>query len=291
MIDSQLTKRVEERIREWDIAVEETRQTQSSLIVFGRRASRPVVLKVLRQPGDEWRCGAVLNAFNGQGVVRCDDYIDGAVLLERLIPGTCLAELPLNGKDEEATEILADVVSRMSHPPGSLDGVPTVQDWGKGFQDYLASANNQIPRDLVEEARCLYSSLCASQTSAVLLHGDLQHYNVLFDHSRGWTAIDPKGVVGEIEYEVGASLRNPIERPEVFVSPKTVERRLRLYEAKLKLDSGRTLGWSFSQAVLSAIWLVEDGFAVDAMNPSIRLAKAVRGIMGEDGVTEYSPLR
>ena len=43
----------------------------------------------------------------------------------------------------------------------------------------------------------------------MLLHGDLQHYNVLLDKDRGWVAIDPKGVVGELEYEVGALLRNP----------------------------------------------------------------------------------
>jgi streptomycin 6-kinase len=43
-----------------------------------------------------------------------------------------------------------------------------------------------------------------------LLHGDLQHYNVLLDRKRGWLAIDPKGVVAEGEFELGAALRNPI---------------------------------------------------------------------------------
>lgn len=51
---------------------------------------------------------------------------------------------------------------------------------------------------------------------------DLQHYNVLFDDARGWLAIDPKGVVGEVEYEIGAILRNPIERPDLFAAPEIV---------------------------------------------------------------------
>ena len=61
----------------------------------------------------------------------------------------------------------------------------------------------------VERAQRLYVGLCASQTSTRLLHGDLHHYNILRDGDRGWVAIDPKGVVGEVEYEIGAALRNP----------------------------------------------------------------------------------
>jgi streptomycin 6-kinase len=160
-----------------------------------------------------------------------------------------------------------------------LEGFVTVEDWGKGFQRYLESGDNQVPESLVVQGRELYTKLCASQRRRRLLHGDLQHYNVLFDTNRGWLAIDPKGVVGEIEYEVGASLRNPHENPAVFASPDAVERRLKRFEAGLKLDRERALGWGFAQAVLSAIWSVEDGFAVDAKNPSIILANAIRGML------------
>jgi streptomycin 6-kinase len=127
----------------------------------------------------------------------------------------------------------------------------------------------------VGRAQHLYLELCASQRDTRLLHGDLQHYNVLLDDDRGWLAIDPKGVVGEIEYEIGASLRNPYEKPELFVSTEAVGRRLNVYAAKLKLDSDRALAWGFAQAVLSAIWSVEDGFEVDSANPAIRLANAM----------------
>jgi streptomycin 6-kinase len=125
----------------------------------------------------------------------------------------------------------------------------------------------------------MYAELCASQRDLRLLHGDLQHYSILFDKTRGWTATDPKGVVGEIEYEIGASLRNPYECPELFTAPEPIERRLRLYEARLKPDFNRMLRWSFAQAVLSAIWLVEDEFTVDARTPSIRLAGTIRAML------------
>lgn len=42
-----------------------------------------------------------------------------------------------------------------------------------------------------------------------LLHGDLYPDNIL-SSQRGWLVIDPKGVIGEREFELAAFLRNPI---------------------------------------------------------------------------------
>jgi len=108
---------------------------------------------VVRQPGDEWHCGEVLHAFDGRGVVRVYEYVEGAVLLERLDPGTSLATLALNGRDEEATQILADVIRQMPHRHQSLKAFATVQDWGKGFERYLVSDDKQISIDLVEQGQ------------------------------------------------------------------------------------------------------------------------------------------
>lgn len=276
----QLGERVEERIRDWGVVAQDVLETHSSYVVFGRRGDRPVVLKVIRQPGDEWRCGEVLDAFGGGGMVRAYEYVGGAVLLERLNPGTPLAVMALGGRDEEATRILADVIRRMSPPTVSTEAFTTVHEWGKGFARYLDSGDKQIPADLAEHGQHVYLGLCASQRGTRLLHGDLHHYNVLFDADRGWLAIDPKGVVGEVEYEIGAALRNPYERPEMFASPGAVERRMLRYAAELKIDPARALAWGFAQAVLSAIWGVEDGFAVEAQNPSIMLAHAIRPMLG-----------
>lgn len=279
MSTTRLMERVKNRVRAWNVAVESTLETPTSFLVFGSRGKQPVVIKVIREAGEEWRCGEVLQAFDGHGVVRAYDFTEGAVLLERLRPGTSLAEIALSGRDEEATAILAETIQRMSHPRASLEAFVTVQRWGEAFGRYLASGDQQIPRGLVEQGERMYAELCASQRDLRLLHGDLQHYSILFDKTRGWTATDPKGVVGEIEYEIGASLRNPYECPELFTAPEPIERRLRLYEARLKPDFNRMLRWSFAQAVLSAIWLVEDEFTVDARTPSIRLAGTIRAML------------
>jgi len=96
---------------------------------------------------------------------------------------------------------------------------------------------------------------------------------------RGWLAIDPKGVAGETEHEVGAALRNPIERPDLFALSATVDTRLRHSARRLNLDFERALAWGYAQAVLSAIWGIEDGFTVDATDASLRLARAIRPML------------
>lgn len=277
-LSTDLLGRIQQHAREWQLDIEESFETESSVISFVRRDSEPLVLKVVKQEGDEWRAGEIISAFDKSGVVRVYEHTGGAMLLERLQPGSSLVNMAINGRDEEATDILAGVIEKMS-PHQAPDGSPTVEDWAKGFERYLATGDERISRESVESAQRLFADLCASQSQTRLLHGDLHHYNVLFDSNRGWLAIDPKGIIGEREYEIGAVLRNPFERPELFLSPSTIESRLKQFSTKLNLNFERTLGWGFAQAVLSAIWEIEDGFAVDSMNSSLRLANAIQPML------------
>jgi streptomycin 6-kinase len=182
------------------------------------------------------------------------------------------------GEDEEATNILAQVIGKLAGHVAPAE-CPTVDDWGRGFDRYLETDDRQIPRELIEEASALYRDLASSQRNVMLLHGDLQHYNVLFDNTRGWVAIDPKGVVGELEYELNALLRNPVELPEVFADPNTINRRLDTLTTLLDLDHTRALNWSFAQSVLSAIWGVEDGYDISPNDPPLLLAKTLRPML------------
>ncbi|MGH7696866.1 MAG: aminoglycoside phosphotransferase family protein [Gemmatimonadaceae bacterium] len=275
---SHVVERLADRASAWSVIVDRSFETASSLIAFGKQGDRAVVLKVLKEPGDEWRAGEILQAFDGNGVVRVYEHAPGAMLLEELRPGAPLVRVALDRSDDQATELLADVIQRMytAHLPPNY---ATVAKWGAAFTRYLESGDNQIPRALVERAGALYAERCSSQATTRLLHGDLQHYNVLWDEQRGWLAIDPKGVVGELEYEVGAAMRNPVERPDLFASRERVERRLDVLVRALNLNYERALSWTFAQAVLSAMWSVEDGFAVDATNSAIRLANLVAPIL------------
>jgi streptomycin 6-kinase len=275
-----LSKELRERIvfcaRAWGVAIERTVATETSVLVYGKRAAVPVVLKVVKREGDEWRCGEVAARFGGRGVVQVYEQMPGAALLERLDPGEPLAALTMTGRDDEATDVLAMMLGRMA-PLDAPDWCPTVEQWGDAFARYAEAGDQRVPKALVEPAQRIYTALSATQREPALLHGDLHHYNVLSDRARGWCAIDPKGVVGELEYEIGAALRNPIDRPELFATLEIVERRLDQFGLALGIDVGRARGWCFAQAVLSAIWSCEDGEAVDDSMPVLQLARALLG--------------
>jgi streptomycin 6-kinase len=208
--------------------------------------------------------------------VRAHEHVAGAILRERLTPGHSLVDLAISDRDEEATEVIAGVIHAMRTAARAWPNeCPTVHDWGEAFARYVTTGDQSIPGDLVFQAHRVYDELCQSQSDVRLLHGDLQHSNVLFDEQRGWVAIDPKGVIGEIEYEVGAAMRNPRELPSLFTSQATVERRIRQLSETLELDATRASRWTFAQAVLSAIWTIEDNGTLNANEPTLALAETL----------------
>jgi streptomycin 6-kinase len=263
--------------RRWRVSVERWIDTPCSAIAFGERDGQPVVLKVVKTEGDEWNSGAVVAAFEGRRVVRAIDHEPGAVLLERAVPGTSLVDVVRAGRDEEAIDVLAGMMTRTSGeaPPGCA----TAEQWGCGFAKYRGFGNTQIDATLVDAAEAIYFDLCASQREPRLLHGDLQHHNVLFDESRGWLTIDPKGVVAEREFEVGPFLRNPHGVPELYSDSEVVARRLTRLCWAAHLDFGRALRWAFALAVLSAIWEVDDNGLVQSNCPALKLADAIHPLL------------
>jgi streptomycin 6-kinase len=279
-----LSDRVDAQIREWNLVAEHRLETEDSLLIFGRRSSDPVVLKVIKRVGDEWNCGRVVRAFGGRGMVRVYEFTGGAVLLERLQPAHSLAAFALSNSDEEATRILAGVIAKLapSEPP---DVAVPVRNLAVGFQRHKASGSERIPPNLVERAQDTFLDLCESQSRVRLLHGDLHHHNVLFDTVRGWTAIDPKGLIGELEYELGAALRNPFEAPKLFAARGTIETRLACFCRVLGLNPRRVLRWAFAQAVLATIWSVEEGCPVDESHPFVRVSRAIDAMLATEGVT------
>ena len=275
-------ERVHDVAERWNVEIERVAERSTAILGYGshRPDGARVVLKIVTGADDEWSAGAVLAAFRGRGAVTVVRYEPGAMLMEQIIPGTSLADSVLD--DESRTDVLADVMQRLD-AAGIPDGTATAAKWGAAFERYLGTRHGPVPMELAASAQQMYSELCATQRNARLLHGDLQHYNVILDERRGWMAIDPKGVTGELAYETGALFRNPIERPDVFLDTSVIERRASQLAARLDLDAHRILRWAFAQAVLSAIWCVEDRLPVAAVSNPVRLARALQSISVRTG--------
>jgi len=228
-------------------------------VAFVRRGEQSLVLKLLPASSDEWRSGEVLAHWDGRGAVRLIEQAPGAVLIERARPGDDLTPMIDADRDDEATGILCDVMAKLDRPAPVGGGFRTVGDWGRGFaRNRTAAIAVGMDGALIDRAEQLFQHLCETQAEPILLHGDLQHFNVVRDARRGWLAIDPKGVLGEPAYETGAMLRNPMTRPAFCANPAVIERRARLICEHLGFAYDRVIGWCFAQWVLSDLWAIED---------------------------------
>jgi streptomycin 6-kinase len=261
----------------WGLTLEpEILWVKQGCIAFGHQQGLPIVLKIMpgasHGAGDKYPCVAALRQFAGHGAVRCIDELGDALLLEQLVPGTPLTDMVVRGADDEATHIVCDVIRKL-HTANPVADLPTVE-WGANFRSYLARPHPLLPPSLVERGAQLYAELSASQQVRRLLHGDLHHDNILFDQRRGWVAIDPKGVLGESEYEIGAALRNPTLDTRLYADTSRLERRIDIIASDLGLDKKRITGWCFAQAVLSSVWAVEDEDPATAISRGVAVAHA-----------------
>ncbi len=226
-----------------------------------RADGAPVVVKACPPSGEFLAQAEALRIYDGRGCARLlsADHAREVMLLERLEPGAILDAVE---DDAEATSIAAGVMQELWRPVPPEHPFPTVSSWGEGFAQlrrrYDGGAG-PFPPALVAEAEHLYAELDASAGAPVVLHGDLHHYNILDAGSRGWLAIDPKGLAGEPAYEIGAYLRNKL--PEPLPNPEAARitaRRVEQFSSELRLDRARVRGWALAQAVLSAWWTIED---------------------------------
>jgi streptomycin 6-kinase len=200
---------------------------------------------------------AALNLYRGNGVVRLieSDSERGILLLERLIPGNRLNSIK---NDEEATLLAASVMRKIKVPAPRMSIFPSVAQWAKGLEKlrtHFKGGTGPIPENMVEKAESLYDKLLPTAKNLHLLHGDLHHENIISAEREPWLAIDPKGLIGEPEYEVVSYLMNqlPLENPVSIIT-----RRVKLFVKELQLNEKRILAWAYCHAILAAWWCIED---------------------------------
>ncbi len=240
---------------------------------------RQIMLK-LGVPRPELRREVLaLQTYDGRGSVRLvdADAREGMLLLERLSPGSMLSEFGLEN-DAEATRIAARVMKRLWKPVPADHRFKSIAQWALGFErlrDRFQGETGPFPPDLVAEAEMIFGRHLAGNEQAVLLHGDLHHYNILSAGRESWLAIDPKGIVGDPAYDAGALLRNPIYSIYEWPDLEAVQRRrLDLLAEELDINRSRLQDWAFAQVVLSAWWSYEDEGRTG--QEWIRLAESIR---------------
>lgn len=242
----------------WEItAIQPLPNLSYNYVVSGTRNGIPVILKIGNNigfdPSAVAREAAALIALSDQCVkVLAQDASAGALLLERLLPGTMLKEF-FPDRDIEGTTITANIINYFK---SSQISSPLFLPVG----DILMILDKDWPmigRHL-QKAKALRTSLLAMTPNQVLLHGDLHHENIL-QHGNTWRVIDPKGFIGDPAYECGAYIRNPF--PGILVCQNMltiIKKRIQMFADLLNLDERRIAEWTYVQAVVAACWIIED---------------------------------
>jgi streptomycin 6-kinase len=230
--------------------------TPTSRLLPVRSGGGPAMLKIAIV--DEERLGGLLMSWwNGQGAARVLAHGEDAILMERAEDGRSLADFPRNGRDDEASRIICDVLARLHAPrvtpPPAL--VP-LAEWFEAL-GRAAEAHGGILRVALATA----SSLMATRRDIVVLHGDMHHGNVLDFGSRGWLAVDPKGLIGESYFDYANTLCNPDN--ETVTRPGRLARQLRVVADAARLERSRLLAWVLAWAGLSAAFSLDDGLRPD----------------------------
>ena len=240
----------------WDLKIGEEFELSYNYVVSATRKAREnAVLKIYFPEDPEYENQLnCLKVFNGDGAIKVLDYDNEkfAILLEQAIPGKTLSSL---NDEEKETLIFCNTVKKLWKKPE----VSNFENISKDLNDFDWYFNNSekckdLDFETVKKAQDKFKSLVDSQKDLYLLHSDLHHENIL-ESKRGWLAIDPKGVIGEREYEITAFMRNPIKRAENNLLTKDILlKRLEIITKELNLNRQRIIDWSFAQTILSVIW-------------------------------------
>ncbi|MGE8206796.1 aminoglycoside phosphotransferase family protein [Heyndrickxia sp. NPDC080065] len=231
-----------------------------------------IVIK-LAVPSDEFHAEAeALKLFNGNGMVKLLDVdpVKGILILERLIPGQTLASLE---NDEEATHIASQVAKKLWSPASHSSKIPNLKEReidliniSKKYPEGLGP----IAKEIIQEAAETFKYMTATMEKTFFLHGDFHHYNILFA-GKDWVAIDPKGLIGDREYDLIQFLLNKLPNQNLM---SVLDTRIDIFVEQLQLNKKRILAWGFAHAVLATCWSIEEnGSYYEAFFNSINVFK------------------
>ncbi len=238
------------------------------------RDDLPLVLKILTPLGqiDEADGAIALRHFSGKGAVELLGYDKGAHLVS-YIDGRSLNSIVTGGQDDQATEIVCDVLDLLHNSSPELpQGLTSME---QNFESLFAHAKRG-DFELLSEAAKIASHLLSSGQERIVLHGDVHHKNIFESSTHGWLAIDPKGLIGERTYDYANIFYNPDDSPEIVERPERITSVCSIFSRRFDIDPSRILKFAFAYGCLSACWEIDDGLKPDRR---LRIAKIIQELL------------
>lgn len=236
--------------------------TRSATLLPVKWRNRQAMLKIAVEK--EERDGARLMAWwNGDGAAQVFAHEVDALLMERADSCTSLEMLSRTGRDDEASNIICQVVSRL-HAQRSKP-LPELTPLSLWFEGLNAAA--KVQGGIFATTAATANTLLSQPRDIVVLHGDIHHFNILDFGQRGWLAIDPKGLIGERGFDYANLFCNPDQETAGLMD--RFLQRVDLVSRSACIERTRLLQWILAWSGLSAAWHVEDG-----TQPTLALAIA-----------------
>jgi streptomycin 6-kinase len=275
-----LSDMVAEVCARWRIALDPViPASYVTLVLLGHSPTLGPVAVKSSPLADEFRSEATaLEMAKGDRVARLYevDFSRSVMVIEQIVPGIQLRDAELS--DDDATRIAAEAAVAFWRPVPDPAGLHPLRRWMRALLD--ESPSDRVPPDLVAQARELGMALLASSPRTFLLHGDLQHHNLLQRADGAWIIIDPKGVVGDPGYEIAAWMANPFGVTARADYRAIAARRAAIYAAVTGLERQEVLAWAFVGLVLNACWSAEDPVPDGWLSAVLRGAREVRALLG-----------
>lgn len=205
-----------------------------------------------------------LQHYHGRGLCRLIDFIEerNVLLLEALHPGHNI----LAASEDSAINATCSIIKPMREANlEMLNAFPTISEWAEGItriRSHFDKNSNPFNSQVLDRVACILEQLISTQRRVYLLHGDLHHENILSDGNH-WKAIDPKGVVGEAEFEIIPFLLNNVS---IELLESRTDYRIESFSQGLELNIDRIYGWGLVRSVLAAWWNIEDNLGISELD-------------------------
>ncbi|WP_343841470.1 aminoglycoside phosphotransferase family protein [Salinibacillus aidingensis] len=242
----------------WGLQMKEPLSLSINYVAPAIREHGEQIMVKICIPGEEFLNELrALKRYDTMNMVELLDYDRerGILLLTKVEPGHPLSNM---SNDEKRTQIAAKVHETLTYPVHNTTSFPTTET----MENHLRNITIKNPNGLgpysvtiLNNALSMYSHLNTTSEQRWLLHGDFHHDNILATGVEGeWTTIDPKGLIGEREYDFVQFLLNQLPKKN---RSTTINRRIQILVEEGNLNKDRLIEWGFCHSVLATCWTVD----------------------------------
>jgi streptomycin 6-kinase len=221
---------------------------------------RPLVIKIAPpfETVEIYSEAKFLRLSGGNGVVNliAEDRERKAILIERALPGKALHEAFESSPIECLKPAIDLLESIVQPPPDDMTDVVRLDTW---FNNFRRHKETSFSRDKAERAFEIYERLSKQSDKRFYIHGDYHPGNIVTARREPFLAIDPKGIVGHVGYDIAVFLIN-LERWQrgKIGAYDLLQHAVRRFATAFDMTELEVREWVFAHMVIGAWWNFED---------------------------------